>query len=62
MTEQKPPMPNASSRSQIDAATNAYMRQMIGEKLGQHLGLETPMPDRLQRLMDQLRLQDGDER
>ncbi len=64
MTDPKPQMPvtAASSRSEIDAATNAFMRKMIGERLGDHLGTESPMPDRLQNLLAQLRLQDRDER
>lgn len=60
MTEAKPIMPqtNQTSRSDIDGATNAYMRKVIGERLGQHLGTEAPMPAPLQRLLDQFRLQD----
>ena len=60
MTEAKPIMPEANqvSRSEIDGATNAYMRKVIGERLGQHLGTEAPMPSPLQRLLDQFRLQD----
>ena len=62
MIGSKSPMPNvnATSRSEIDGLTNSYMRKVIGERLGQHLGTEAPMPDRLQRLLDELRMQDKD--
>ena len=55
-------MPNVSSsmRNEMDSATNAYMRKVIGERLGQHLGTDTPMPDRLQKLLEELRMQDKD--
>jgi hypothetical protein len=60
MTDPKAPMPSASAAtgSEIDSATSAFMRKAIGERLGQHLGTDAPMPDRLQKLLDQLRLKD----
>lgn len=46
------------SREPIDRATNASIRQAIADRLGQHLGPEAPMPDRFQRLLEEMRRQE----
>ena len=60
MTKPKPPMQHATQavRADIDRATNAYMRKVIGERLAKQLGAEPPLPPRLKMLLDQLRQQD----
>jgi hypothetical protein len=40
---------------QLDAQTSRAVAQGIGERLRQALGTEGPFPDRLQRLLDEMR-------
>jgi hypothetical protein len=40
---------------QLDPLTSRAVAQGIGEKLRQALGTEGPFPDRLQRLIDEMR-------
>ena len=40
---------------QLDAGTSRAVAHGIGERLRQALGAEGPFPDRLQRLLDEMR-------
>jgi hypothetical protein len=40
---------------QLDSPTSRAVAQGIGERLRQALGTEGPFPDRLQRLLDEMR-------
>lgn len=46
------------SREPINRTTNASIRRAIGDRLSQHLGPEAPMPDRLQKLIEEMRRQE----
>ena len=55
-------MPDRPSdrREPIDHRTSLSICKAIGERLGQHMGPETPVPSHLQRLMDEMRRQDDE--
>jgi hypothetical protein len=46
----------------LDAGTSRAVAQGIGERLRQALGTEGPFPDRLQRLLDEMRDRETHER
>jgi hypothetical protein len=46
---------------QLDSSTSRAVAQGIGERLRQALGTEGPFPDRLQRLLDEMRDREADE-
>ena len=47
-------------REPIDGKTSRSICQAIGERLSRDMGPEAPMPGNLQRLIDEMRRQDGD--
>jgi hypothetical protein len=49
------PSPIRTNDVQLDARTSRAVAQGIGERLRQALGTEGPFPDRLQRLLDEMR-------
>lgn len=55
-------MPDSPSdlREPIDHRTSLSICKAIGERLGQQMGPETPVPNHLQRLIDEMRRQDGE--
>jgi hypothetical protein len=54
---------NDTRDTQIDRATSTTICRAIGERLRQNLAAEPPgLPDRLQHLMEALRLQDSQSR
>jgi len=46
----------------IDRATNASIRKAIADRLNQNFGSETPIPERFQRLIDEMRRQEQSSR
>ena len=47
---------------QLDAPTSRAIANGIGERLRQALGTEAPFPDKLQKLLDQMRDREADDR
>ncbi len=47
-----------NERELIDRATSTSICRAIGERLQQNLGPESPMPSRLQRLIDEMHRQE----
>lgn len=53
-------MPDRPSdrRASIDHGTSLSICKAIGDRLGEQMGPDTPVPNRLQRLLDEIRRQD----
>jgi len=53
----EPSMPGRTSLDdvQLDALTSRAIAKGVGERLRQALGTEAPFPDRLQKLLDEMR-------
>lgn len=49
----------SNRRVDVDHATSTSICKAIGERLTQHLGPESPLPSRLQQLIDELHRQES---
>ena len=54
-------MPDRITHEKIDATTSKAVSDGIGEKLRQSLGADARFPDRLQRLLEELRSREARE-